>query len=82
MATGESIDRPPFDWGDPVRIIDLDLATKCGYDVGSVCGFRVVDDESIAREFGVRLGSSLVLVEFPDGTSLELPADKLKHLPE
>ena len=57
MAASESINQPPFDWGDSVRIVDPDLVAKCGYSVGSVCGNTVVDEESTAIAFGVLRGS-------------------------
>ena len=38
MATTESVNPPPFDWGESVRIIDDALAARSGYSIASVCG--------------------------------------------
>lgn len=80
MAAGEQVNNP-FDWGDEVRILDPAVVAEYGYGVASVCGFRVVDDESTARDFDVSPGACLVLVELPNGKSLELPASKLELAP-
>jgi hypothetical protein len=81
MATSE-LEHPPFDWGDSVRIVDDELATTCGYSIASVCGLRVVDEESTVREFAIQCGTWLILIELPDGRSLEVPAHKLERLSE
>jgi hypothetical protein len=81
MAAGEQMNNP-FEWGDEVRILDPAVVAEQGYGVASVCGFRVVDHESTAREFGVSLGACLVLIELPSGESLELPAGKLELIPD
>jgi hypothetical protein len=65
-----------FNWGDSVRIIDVALAASCGYSVASVCGFRVVREESTGTDLELP-GTALVLIELPDGRSLEVPSDKL-----
>lgn len=70
--------KEPFDWGDTVRIMGpQDLGR-----VGSVCGFRIVDTDLLARQFGTNLGDWLVLVEFGDGSSKELPASRLERVEE
>jgi hypothetical protein len=71
-----------FDWGDSVRIIDVALAASCGYSVASVCGFRVVAEESTGTDLELPRGTSLVLIELPDGRSLEVPSDKLVAMSE
>ncbi len=77
MVTGESIMDVPFEWGSTVRVLS-DPDNR----LASVCGFRQVETSSTAAEFGVAIGAYLVLVEFDDGSSSEIPASQLQHIPD
>lgn len=63
------MDHYPFDWGCTVRVKSKDPP-----ELASVCGFRKVETEEVAAEYDARVGEYLVLVEFGDGASREVPA--------
>mgnify|MGYP000178303761 CR=1 FL=1 len=76
MVTGESMMDVPFEWGSTVRVL-----SDPGNRLASVCGFRQVETALTAAEFGVAVGTYLVLVEFDDGSSSEIPSSQLQHIP-
>jgi hypothetical protein len=62
-----------FKWGDTVRI-----ASKAPSDLrpglfGSVCGIRTIDSENLARLMKEQIGTVLLLIEFGDGHTVEIP---------
>ncbi len=61
----------PFDWGEAVRVTrDAPREYRPG-SVASVCGFR---ERSPSAPPGTTVAqSALVLVEYEDGSSLEIP---------
>jgi hypothetical protein len=67
---------PPFDYGSSVRV----SATPSPYGLsqGSVCGFRTIDDHSVAEKRGVAVGTVYVLVESESGLTMEIPANELE----
>ena len=63
-----------FSWGDTVQV-KAEAVSKghsCGPLKAWVCGIREVNNESQAHQFGAPVGSKIYLVEFEDGSSLEL----------
>ncbi len=63
----------PFTWGDSVRVLaEAPSAYRPG-SLGSVCGITVLKDEDRARALGEAVGVTLYLVEFVDGTAVEIP---------
>jgi hypothetical protein len=66
----------PFDYGSQVLWLNIDGAIF----EGSICGFRVIEDEQTATELGVTLGTVFGLVEFSNGDSAEIPLSGLKLL--
>ena len=46
--------------------------------LASVCGMREVKSSELAARFGCPIGTTLYLVEFGDGFSLEIPAALLE----
>ena len=60
-------------WGDTV-IIDSDAPKKFKpSEIGSICGIRMLKNQSESDEFHGYIGSNLYLVEFFSGASLEVP---------
>lgn len=66
-------------FGDAVSLTrDADVE-RAGARVGSVCGFRN-SDAGAALQFGVDVGTTLVLVEVPSGEAVEVPCQFLELL--
>lgn len=42
--------------------------------LGSVCGFRVLAEPTVFAGLQLAQGAALILVEFGDGTAIELPS--------
>ena len=64
---------PRFTWGDAVHVrLDAPSHLRPGA-AGDICGFRTVESEEAAQEFGVDLSSILYIIEYSDGSSLEIP---------
>ena len=60
-------------WGDTVRIKETASAQSRPGSLAAVCGIRDVQIAEIANLFNCQIGTFLYLVEFSDGTSIELP---------
>lgn len=64
---------PSFTWGDEVRVrIGAAAAMRPGA-YAAVVGIREVEDYANARKFQVTIGSTLYLIEFGDGSAIEIP---------
>ena len=60
-------------WGDTVRIkAGADPQMRPG-SLAAVCGLREVETPAQAQQFSLPIGTTLYLVEFGDGESLEIP---------
>jgi len=60
-------------WGDSVIV---KLGARPAWRPGAraeVCGVRQVETPSVAAAFGVQVGAQLLLIEFSDGSSAEVP---------
>ncbi len=64
---------PRFTWGDTVRVATGALQAWRPGAIAEVVGFREVDTPAVALELDAAIGSTLYLVEFSDGSSLEIP---------
>ncbi len=62
---------PLFGWGHTVEVKRAS-PVKAGA-IGSICGLRVIDSLITAKEHGQPIGTNLYLVEFEDGSDLEIP---------
>lgn len=60
----------PFDWGETVRISPTAPPGFRPGELASVCGFRASGETNTPT---THAGEPLVLVEFGDGTSEEVP---------
>jgi hypothetical protein len=61
-----------FTWGDTVRVkAEAPPATRPGA-IAEVVGIRDIAAEDQARQFEAPIGTKLYLIEFGDGTSLEI----------
>lgn len=64
---------PEITWGDSVRVkAGAPSAVRPGA-LAAVCGIREIANDGQASESDAPIGSKLYLVEFGDGTSLEIP---------
>jgi hypothetical protein len=60
-------------WGDTVQIKAGAHPEMRPGALGAVCGTREIEPAGQASQFSSALGSTVYLVEFGDGTSLEVP---------
>jgi hypothetical protein len=60
-------------WGDSVRVRPEAAAEARPGATASVCGIRKVETREQGLEYGVTIGTTLYLIEFDDGTSIEVP---------
>lgn len=59
-------------WGDTVRIKDHAPPQMRPGNLASVCGMRTVETREQAKVFGCPVSTTVFLVEFSDGSSIEL----------
>jgi len=60
-------------WGDTVRVRTTSFATDRVGEFASVCGITEVESVEQAQKFGCDPGTTVFLVEFVDGSSIEIP---------
>lgn len=60
-------------WGDTVRVNDDVPPMMRPGCLASVCGMREIETAEQAGQFGCAIGTVVFLVEFGDGSSLEIP---------
>ena len=60
-------------WGDTVRINSNAKPEQRPGTLAAVCGLREVETEEQAREFACPVGTTLYLIEYGDGVSMEVP---------
>lgn len=70
-----------FTWGDTVRVkVGAHSARRPG-KIAEVVGIREVEVEDHARQLEAPVGSTLYLIEFEDGTSVEIAEAWLEAVP-
>ena len=62
-----------FNFGDTVLILSNALERYHPGSIGSLCGTRILDDKNQAVFYNVSVGTALWIVEFRDGSSIEVP---------
>lgn len=68
-----------FDWNDTVAVVD-NAPEKFGPSkIAAVVGMRVVENEIQASAAGFPIGTVLYMVEFSDGSMVEVPASLLRR---
>jgi hypothetical protein len=65
-------------WGDTVRIKTGALPLMRPGGLAAVCGIRTIETVEQAEQFSRPIGTALYLVEFDDGTSVEVPESLLE----
>lgn len=65
-------------WGDTVRVKDDVPPAMCPGRLAAVCGMRKVETSEQANQFGCGIGTVVYLVEFEDGSSVEIPEELLE----
>ena len=77
---GAAMNEPKYDWGETVGVSkDAPPKFRPG-QVGEICGIREVADEIQSDATGERVGTVMYIVEFGDGSSVEIAEQSL--LPE
>jgi hypothetical protein len=74
------VDKPRFGWGKEVRVAQehgLPLEWRPG-SLGEVCGVRTVENDQQAAACGQAIGTVMYIVEFEDGSSVEIAAYALE----
>ena len=67
-----------FTWGDAVRISASAPARFQPGKIGSVCTVDLIETEHHANHTGARIGEYSHLVEWSDGSDIEIPAKWLE----
>ena len=62
-----------FTWGDTIRVKAGAQPERRPGAIAEVVGIREIEVEDQAQHFEAPIGSKLYLIEFGDGTSLEIP---------
>lgn len=62
-------------WGDTVRIKKGASTEMRPGTLAAVCGMREVETPEQSEQFGCAIGTTLYLVEFGDGASVEIPEE-------
>ena len=62
-------------WGDTVRIKKSASTEMRPGTLAAVCGMREVETLEQSQQFGCAIGTTLYLVEFGDGASVEIPEE-------
>jgi hypothetical protein len=70
----------PLSWGDTAKISQGVLDRFRPGSLVSIVGMRTSENAEQARQFEAPIGSNVFLVEFGDGTSLELPEGALEAI--
>jgi hypothetical protein len=73
MAADQVMTTEAISWGDTVRVKPGAPAPARPGALAEVVGIREVADAKQARQFGATIGTKLVLIEFADGASVEIP---------
>jgi len=71
-----------FTWGESVRVAEaggIPISWRPG-SVGSICGFRRIENEGEAVSSSFVIGTILYTVEFADGQSVEVPQQALEPI--
>ncbi len=68
-----------FDWNEAVVIADHAPAKFGPSKIAAVVGMRVVENETQASASGFLVGTVLYLLEFSDGSMIELPPSLLRR---
>ena len=67
-----------FDWGETVRVSKNAPVRFRPTQLSSVCGFRHIETEEQSVIFGAPMGAVVCLIEFGDGSSIEIPEQLLE----
>jgi hypothetical protein len=74
---------PRFDWGEAVRIRATPHLPERAGSVAEVCGVEVIrSPEHAKRVIGGSVGSTAYLIEFGDGSSIEIVGELLEPQPQ
>lgn len=79
MATDNPVSHK-FNWGDSVRVLKGAPSIYRQFEVGSICGIRLIETEENSRQLQQPIGTVLYLVEGGDGESLEVPEQYLEAI--
>ena len=69
-----------FTWGETVRIRGGAPASYRPGALAAVCGMRQIENAEQAQQFSRSVETTVYLIEFGDGESVEIPEDLLERL--
>jgi hypothetical protein len=67
-----------FTWGDAVIVKPAAKAQFRPGSIAEIVGMRKVETKAQEKDFDASIGSALYLIEFQDGSSLEIPGALLE----
>lgn len=80
MASDQTIEMlfSPVSWNSLVEIISDERIARSGFKRGSVVALTHVTDERMAKTFDVPVGSRLLDIEGPDGSTVTVPYEDVR----
>jgi hypothetical protein len=69
-------------WGDSVNISEKAPPQWRPGAYASVCGITVIENERMASLYECPIGTTVYLVEFADGSAVEVPEDSIEEDPQ
>lgn len=72
---------PNFTWGDSVRVKAAAPATMRPGALAEVCAITEIENDAQAKRYDAQVGSKVYLLEFGDGTSLQIPESWIEAVP-
>jgi len=72
---------PNLKWGDGVRVKAGAPPTMRPGAFAEICAITEIENGAQAKHYDVRVGSTVYLIEFGDGTSLEIPDAWIEAVP-
>lgn len=67
-------------WGDTVRIKNVASVDMRPGEFASVCGILTVETEQHAKAVNCAVGTTVYLIEFPDGSDIQVSGDWLEKV--
>jgi len=67
-----------FTWGDSVRVKETASSEKRPGAYAAVCGITKVETAERARKVGEPIGTTVYLIEFVDGSAIEVSGEWLE----
>ncbi|HEV3269418.1 MAG TPA: hypothetical protein VGZ69_02075 [Candidatus Rhabdochlamydia sp.] len=82
MTNHKEINESEYTWNDYVIVKKNAPKQFHPGEIGVVCGMSEIEREEIAKEFHAELGDWFYIVEFGDGSSVDVAGRFLEKYPE